>query len=126
MFRRASEGESPVPKLVRLYIVNVAIGFVLSAIFVAALVWFNIAGLGHLVLETRHGWIGGLMLLVSNGVIFAGAQFAIAVMRLSQEDEPPQGGRKTPALALAPAPVAVVKAPPSQSRVLDRQLAGRR
>ena len=86
------------PKLVRLYIVNVAIGFALAGVFVAALVWLDIANLGHLVLETRHGWIGGLMLFVSNGVIFAGAQFAIAVMRMADRDEGPRGGSKAPHL----------------------------
>ena len=86
------------PKLVRLYIVNVAIGFGLSAVFLAAMIWLNIANLGHLVLETQSGWIGGLMMFVSNGVIFAGAQFGIAVMRQADRDEGPRGGTKAPAL----------------------------
>lgn len=110
------------PKLVRLYIVNVAIGFALSAMFVTALVWLDIGGLGHLVLETRNGWIGGLMLFVSNGVIFAGAQFAIAVMRLAEDDSNPRGGRKASAMApvLAPARAAAPAKP------LDRKLLTRR
>lgn len=99
------------PKLVRLYIVNVAIGYALSAIFVAALVWLNIGGLGHLVLETRHGWIGGLMLFVSNGVIFAGAQFAIAVMRQAETEDRPGGGTRAPALTPAPVRVAETRRP---------------
>ncbi|WP_151718070.1 hypothetical protein [Gemmobacter serpentinus] len=98
------------PKLVRLYIVNVAIGFALSALFVAALVGLNIGNLGHLVLETSNGWIGGLMLFVSNGVIFAGAQFAIAVMRQADHDDSPRGGLKSPALV----PVRMRAATPTQ------------
>ncbi len=86
------------PKLVRLYIVNVAIGFALSAVFLVAMVWLNIANLGHLVLNTPSGWIGGLMMFVSNGVIFAGAQFGIAVMRQAERDDGPRGGSKAPAL----------------------------
>lgn len=81
------------PKLIRLYIVNVAIGFALALGFVSALVWFNVANLGHLVLDTEMGWLAFLMLLVSNGIVFAGAQFAIAVMQMAEKDEGPKGGR---------------------------------
>ncbi|GGW35868.1 hypothetical protein GCM10011452_25310 [Gemmobacter lanyuensis] len=86
------------PKLVRLYITNVAIGYGLSAAFVALLVGFDIANLGHLVLETEMGWLAALMMFVSNGVVFAGAQFAIAVMRQAQTDDGPHGGTRAPAL----------------------------
>lgn len=106
------------PKLIRLYIVNVAIGYGLSALFVAALVWFNIAGLGHLVLETPGGWLGGLMLWVSNGVIFAGAQFAIAVMRQAGSDDTPRGGLRAP--LLVPVPVRKHEAHPQHR--LHRQI----
>ena len=95
------------PKLVRLYIVNVAIGFALSAVFVGLLVWLDIARLGHLVLETEHGWIGGLMMFVSNGVIFAGAQFAIAVMRMADPDDGPRGGTRASDQVPVPVPVPV-------------------
>ncbi|GHC09528.1 hypothetical protein GCM10007291_02120 [Gemmobacter nanjingensis] len=95
------------PKLVRLYIVNVAIGYALAAVFVALLVWFNIGNLGHLVLETEMGWLAGLMLFVSNGVIFAGAQFAIAVMRQAQDDEGPRGGTRAPVVRRELIPVQV-------------------
>ena len=93
------------PKLIRLYIVNVAIGYGLSAVILAMMVWFNVANLGHLILETENGWIGGLMMFVSNGVIFAGAQFAIAVMRQASDDDEPRGGTRAP--TLVPVPVRV-------------------
>lgn len=99
------------PKLVRLYIVNVAIGFALSAVFLVAMVWLNIANLGHLVLDTPSGWIGGLMMFVSNGVIFAGAQFGIAVMRQAERDDGPQGGSKAPALIPIPVRAEASKGP---------------
>ncbi len=86
------------PKLVRLYIVNVAIGYGLSALFVALMVGFDVANLRHLVLETEMGWLAALMMFVSNGVIFAGAQFAIAVMRQAEPDDTPRGGTRAPAL----------------------------
>jgi hypothetical protein len=89
--RDQKQGAS-MPKLVRLYIVHSAIGFGLSAVFVAMLVGFNVAGLGRLVLGSDMGWIAAFMLVVVNGVVFAGAQFAIAVMRLAEDDTPPRGG----------------------------------
>ena len=91
------------PKLIRLYITSALIGFALSAGFLGLLVWLNIAGLGHLVLETASGGVGGLMLFVMNGIIFAGVQFAIGVMRLADHDGELRGGLRAPsALRLAP------------------------
>lgn len=98
------------PKLIKLYIVNVAIGFALAALFVAMLLWFNIANLWHLVSGSDKGWLAVLILWVSNGIIFAGVQFAIAVMRMKDDDDDePRGGRRIrvdmskPVLAHAPA-----------------------
>lgn len=91
------------PKLIRLYIISVAIGFALSALFLALLIWADIAGLRHLVLQTQSGFIAAIMLFVMNGIIFAGAQFAIAVMRLGDDDDDqPRGGRR---MALRPVAV---------------------
>lgn len=104
------------PKLVRLYIVNVAIGFALSAVFLVAMVWLNIANLGHLVLNTPSGWIGGLMMFVSNGVIFAGAQFGIAVMRQADHDDGPRGGTKAPVLIPVPVRAEAPKGPLARRR----------
>lgn len=80
------------PKLVRLYITHTAIGFALSAVFVAMLVWFDVAGVGQLILGSDMGWVAAIMLVLMNGVVFAGAQFAIAVMRLAEDDAPPPRG----------------------------------
>lgn len=81
------------PKLIRLYITNVAIGFGLSAAFLAMLVGFDVAGLGHLILDTDMGFVAAAMIFVANGIIFAGVQFGIAVMRLAETpEEPPRGG----------------------------------
>ena len=82
------------PKLIRLYIVNVVIGFALAAIFVGMLLWFDIANLLHLVSHSDKGWLALLILWVSNGIIFAGVQFGIAVMRMKDDDDDdgPGGG----------------------------------
>ena len=83
------------PKLVRLYITQVLIGFGLALAFVGLLLALDVAGLRHLVLETRSGWLGGVMLVVFNGVVFAGVQFGIAIMRMAtpEESDPPRGTR---------------------------------
>ena len=79
------------PKLIRLYITSVALGFALSAVFLGLLIWQDVAGLGHLVLETASGYVAAIMLFVMNGIIFAGVQFAISVMRLAEDDDEPRG-----------------------------------
>ena len=85
------------PKLIRLYIVNVLIGFALSAFFVGLLLWFNIANLWHLVSHSDAGILAVILLWISNGIVFAGVQFAIAVMRMKDDDdEGPKGGHRAP------------------------------
>ncbi len=75
------------PKLIRLYITNVAIGFGISAAFVAMLLYFDVANLWHLVTHSDKGVLAVLILWISNGIIFAGVQFGIAVMRLKDDDD---------------------------------------
>ncbi|WP_028028916.1 hypothetical protein [Gemmobacter nectariphilus] len=92
------------PKLVRLYITNVAIGFGLSAVFLGALLGFDIAGLRHLILDSQMGWLAGLMIFMFSGTIFAGVQFGIAVMSMAERDDTPRGGLRQ---HVAPVPVPV-------------------
>lgn len=80
------------PKLVRLYIVNVLIGFGLAAIFTGLLIWLDVANLRHLILGSGTGLLAGVMLVVFNGIVFASVQFAIAVMRLAEPQDPPRRG----------------------------------
>ena len=75
------------PKLIKLYITQVAIGFGIAGVFVALLLWFNIANLWHLVSNTSDGVLAVLILWVANGIVFAGVQFAIAVMRMKDDDD---------------------------------------
>jgi len=105
-----------VPKLIRLYIVNVLIGFGLALAFVVGLVWLDVANLRHLILETDSGPLAFLLLVLSNAVVFAGVQFGIAVMRLA-EDSPPTGGRGMPVARRIPVHVkAVVRSHQRQRR----------
>ncbi|PPB81221.1 hypothetical protein LV82_01264 [Albidovulum inexpectatum] len=101
------------PHLVRVYIRNVVIGFVLSAVFVAALLWTNVGNLWHLVSTSPQGWIAVVMLVFFNGIVFAGVQFAIAIMRMA-DDDGNSGGRRqrtNPVPAVVPATVPVTSEP---------------
>lgn len=82
------------PRLVRLYITQTLIGFGLSAIFVAALLSLNVANLWHLVSSSSVGVLAVLMLWVFNGIVFAGVQFAIAIMRMADDNTHAGGNRQ--------------------------------
>lgn len=87
------------PKLIKLYIVNVAYGFGLSVVFLGLLLWADVAGLRHLIFQSSMGWVAAVMMIVMNGVVFAGVQFGIAVMRLAEDPEGPKGGSRAPAVS---------------------------
>lgn len=80
------------PKLIRLYVTNVAIGFGIAGVFLAALLALDVAGLRHLVLDSQMGWLAGLMIYMFSGTLFAGVQFGIAVMGMAERDDTPRGG----------------------------------
>jgi len=95
------------PRLVRLYIRNVLIGFALSAAFVSGLLYTNVGNLWHLISPSDIGWVALLMLFIFNGIVFAGVQFAVAVMRMESDDDQPRGGRYAPVPTPVPARVRV-------------------
>ena len=95
------------PKLVRLYIQSVALGFAVSAGFTAGLLWLDVAGIGHLILASDIGWIAVAMLVVFNGIVFSAVQFAFRVMGMAESDDGPQGGRGVREPVLVPVSVAV-------------------
>jgi hypothetical protein len=85
------------PELIRLYVKNVAIGFAIAAVFVAMLLYFDIANMWHLISRSDNGWLTVLVLWILNGIVFAGVQFGIAVMSLKDDDDDePRGGKRRP------------------------------
>ncbi len=82
------------PRLIRLYILNVFVGFLLSAGFVGLLLALDVAGLRGLILGSSAGWIALLMLWVFNGIVFAGVQFSIRIMMLADRNGPSGGKRQ--------------------------------
>lgn len=93
------------PKLVRLYIQSVALGLAIAAGFTGALLWLDVAGLGHLILGSNIGWIAVAMLVLFNGIVFSAVQFAFRVMGLAETGGPPPGGRGARASVSASMPV---------------------
>lgn len=94
------------PALVRLYILNVLFGFILAVVFVALLLSLNVANLRTLMLGSEVGLVALVMLIVFNGIVFAGVQFGVAVMRLGDDEDRGGGGRRD-GLTAVPQPVAV-------------------
>lgn len=92
------------PKLVRLYIESVVVGFAVALAFTVGLLWWDIAGLGRLILGSDIGVVAAVMLVVFNGIVFAAVQFAVRIMAMA-EDEGPRGGHG----ALIPVPVRAEK-----------------
>jgi dolichyl-phosphate-mannose--protein O-mannosyl transferase len=85
------------PRLIRLYILQVAIGFVISAAFVGMLLWFNVMNLWHLVSHSSDGILAVFLLWLFNGIVFAGVQFAIQIMLLARDgDHGPRGSKRKP------------------------------
>ena len=104
------------PKLIRLYTVNVLIGFALALLFVTGLVWLDVANLRHLIPDISSGPLAFVLLVLSNGVVFAGVQFGIAVMRLAEDDSAPKGGRGVPMASLIPVRIEAVARPQPQRK----------
>lgn len=82
------------PRLVRLYIRQCLIGFALAVVFVGLLLGFDVARLRSLILATDGGWIALFLLVAFNGLVFAGVQFAITIMRMGEPRRRGGGGRR--------------------------------
>ena len=104
------------PELVRLYIKNVIMGFGLSAVFVGALLYSNVGNLWHLISTSNVGWIALVMLVFFNGVVFAGVQFAMTIMRMEERDDTPKGGNRVPVATNIPARVNLAAEAPRARR----------
>lgn len=99
------------PRLVKMYIRHVMIGFALSALFLAGLLALDVVGLRGLIFGSGAGYLAGVMMWVANGIVFSGVQFGIAIMNMAEkEDKGPRGGKRqrvfrTPAPVMAEAAV---------------------
>lgn len=91
------------PKIIRFYITHCVLGFVAAGVFTAALMYFNVANLWHLISTSDIGFMALIVFWVLNGIVFAGVQTGIAIMLLAEDDddEGPKGG--TPVAVRVPA-----------------------
>lgn len=80
------------PELIRLYIRHSLIGFGISAIFVAMLLYFNVQNLWTLIAQDKAAILAVFILWFFNGALFAAVQFAYAVMSLAEKSNPSGGG----------------------------------
>lgn len=94
-----------VPVAVRFMVLHGLVGFGLSALFVAAVLWADPGGVGSLIL--RHGGLPVIVLLwFFSGLTFGSVQIGTAVMLQDGRDDAPRGGRRfrlPAAMRLAPA-----------------------
>ena len=100
------------PMMIRVYIRSVLIGAALACCFIIALMALDVAHLRHLILNSSVGWLAVIMLIVFNTIVFAGVQFAIAVM--GQAESPPSSGRRSS--VGRPRPMARVHVPAATTR----------
>ncbi|WP_449042730.1 hypothetical protein [Paracoccus sp. (in: a-proteobacteria)] len=103
--------EPVLPELVRLYLRNIALGFLLALVFTGLLLALDVAHLRHLTLEATGGWLAIVMLVAFNTIVFAGVQFAIAVMRMAEPGDPPRRGNRAPVAGHEPVAVPVPARP---------------
>ncbi|MCC5962783.1 MAG: hypothetical protein JJU09_06615 [Rhodobacteraceae bacterium] len=96
------------PKLIKVYLQQIAIGFALSALFTALLVYFDVVGLRGLLLGSSDGLLGLFLIFFFNGLVFAGVQFAIRIMRMGYEDDDDDDDdRGMPVRGFDPVPVRI-------------------
>lgn len=98
------------PKLIRMYIRNVLIGFGVAGLFVALLLALDVMGLRHLTSGSDVGILAVVILWFAHGIVFAGVQFGWAVMAMREKQTPPRRG--SPVLGeMQPVPATARKAP---------------
>jgi hypothetical protein len=96
------------PELVKMYIRHSAIGFALAGVFTAMLLWFNVQNLWYLVTHTDVGLLAVFLLWFMNGIVFAGVQFAWAVMSMAEpQDDNDRGGNSPLITEFRPIPVRI-------------------
>ena len=82
------------PRLVVFLARHAAIGFAVAAVFVGALVAFDIHGLGSLLQSSADGPLALGILAFAMGLTFASAQMGFAVMLMTEREDGGRGGRR--------------------------------
>ena len=92
------------PRLIRLYMLNSALGFLISGLLTAFILWTNTLNIGTLVSTVDGGWLAVTDFFVLNGLVFDGVQSGVAVMLMTDPDngDGSHGGLPAPDLAAIP------------------------
>ncbi len=94
------------PDLIKLYIKSCIIGFIAAAAFVGLMLWFDVMGLWGLVSRSQDGVLAVIVMWVLNGIVFAGVQFAFAIMSMAdKDDDDDEGGRREEVWLAEPIPL---------------------
>lgn len=75
------------PKLIRFVMINSAIGIAIGWLVAGLLVWFNIHGLGELVLHSRHRVVAIIVLGSSFGVTFGFGYLTTSILLLPTDKD---------------------------------------
>ncbi len=82
------------PIIFRFYLKHCLIGFIVAALFVGGLMYFNVGNLWHLISTSDIGLMAIVVFWILNGIVFAGVQTGVAIMLMTEtdEDDGPKGG----------------------------------
>ena len=72
------------PKLIRFMLVHIANGMVIGCVFVLALIWFDVFGVGAMLAKDASG-IATLSLFCQTSLTFGAVSMGVAVMHLGED-----------------------------------------
>jgi hypothetical protein len=93
------------PEHIKFILRHAAWGGLAAVVFVALLLWFNVANLWHLVTHTAEGPIALIAMTIFFGITFGSAQVGYKIMTIGEDDTPKGGKRDAIPTQLVPIPV---------------------
>jgi hypothetical protein len=72
------------PRLIRFMLIHIANGMVLGCIFVFALIWLDVAGIGRLLAKDASG-LATFVLFFQTALTFGAVSMGVAVMHLGED-----------------------------------------
>jgi hypothetical protein len=72
------------PRLIRFMLIHIANGMVLGCIFVFAMIWLDVAGIGRLLAKDASG-LATFMLFFQTALTFGAVSMGVAVMHLGED-----------------------------------------
>ncbi|MFO6462752.1 hypothetical protein ACK8OR_00035 [Jannaschia sp. KMU-145] len=75
------------PRIIRLYLKAIAVGFGVAALFTALLLWWDVGGLGRLIAGSDRGALATFLLWFFNGIVFTGVQVVWILSQMAGGNE---------------------------------------